>query len=40
MLELWWAESVNVDMRIFFPDVLQKIDIPLERQLRVMSALH
>src|SRR5215831_6160836 len=40
MLELWRTESVNVDVRIFFPDVLQKIDIPFERQFWMMSALH
>src|ERR1700757_4650755 len=40
MLKLWWTESVNIDVRIFFADVLQKIDVPLERQFRMMPALH
>src|SRR5260370_6453256 len=40
MLELRRAESMNVDVRIFFSDVLQKIDIPAERQFRMMPALH
>src|ERR1051325_10831604 len=40
MLELRRTESVNVDVRIFFSDVLQKIDIPLEPQFRMMPALH
>src|SRR5436853_644459 len=40
MLELRRTEPVDVDVRIFFADVLQKIDVPLERQFRVMSALH
>src|SRR6516225_10898512 len=40
MLELRWAESVDVDVRIFFSDVLQEIDVPLERQFRMMPALH
>ena len=31
---------MNVDVRIFFSDVLQKIDIPAERQFRMMPALH
>src|SRR6266496_2641835 len=40
MLKLRRTESVNVDVRIFFTDVLQKIDVPLERQFRMMPALH
>src|SRR5438876_6257699 len=40
MLKLRRTESMNIDVRIFFPDVLQKIDIPLERQFRMVSALH
>ena len=40
MLELRRAESVDVDVRIFFADVTQQIDIPIERQLRMMPALH
>ena len=28
MLELRRAESVNVDVRIFFPDVMEQIEIP------------
>src|SRR5437667_11026099 len=31
---------MDVDVRIFLPDVLQKIDIPLEREFRMMSTLH
>src|SRR2546430_1221171 len=40
MLELWWAESVNIDVRIFLPDVMQEIDIPVEPELGMVSALH
>src|ERR1043166_7817060 len=40
MVKLRRSEPVNVDVRIFFADVLQKIDVPLERQFRVMPALH
>src|SRR5947199_7612086 len=40
MLKLRRTEPVNVDVRIFFTDVPQKIDIPLERQFRMMPALH
>src|SRR6267143_714879 len=40
MLELRGTESVDVNMRIFFADVPQQIDIPVERQFRVMAALH
>src|SRR5947208_7046875 len=40
MLKFRRTESVNVDVRKFCSDVLQKIDVPLERQLRMMPALH
>ena len=40
MLKLGRAESVNIDVRIFFPNVRQQIEIPMERQLRMMPALH
>src|SRR5437773_12234163 len=40
MLKLRRTEPVNVDVRIFFTDVPQKIDIPLERQSRILPALH
>ena len=40
MLKLRRTEPVNIDVRIFFPDVTQQIDIPLERQFRMMPALH
>src|SRR5205085_11940854 len=36
MLKLRRTEPVNVDLRIFFPDVLQKIDIPLESEFRMV----
>ena len=32
MLELRRTESVNVDVRIFLPDVMQQIEIPVEWQ--------
>ena len=31
---------MDIDVRIFFPDVMQKIEIPLKRQLRMVPALH
>jgi hypothetical protein len=40
MLKLRRAESVDINVRIFLPDVLQKIDVPLERQFRMMPTLH
>ena len=40
MLEFRWTESVDVNVRIFFPDVLQQIDIPTKRQFGMMPALH
>jgi hypothetical protein len=40
MLKLRRTESVNIDVRIFFADVVQEIDVPLERQFRMMPALH
>ena len=40
MLKLRRAESVNINVRIFSANVLQKIDIPLERQFRMMPPLH
>src|SRR6266508_5754386 len=40
MLKLRRAESVNIDVRIFVPNVMQKIDVPRERQFGVMPPLH
>ena len=40
MLKLGRTESVNVDVRIFFADVMEKIDIPIEAQFRMMPPLH
>src|ERR1051325_2907609 len=40
MLKLRRTESMNVDVRIFFADVLQKIDVPFKLQFRMMPALH
>src|SRR5262249_31586319 len=40
MLKLRRTKSMNVDVRIFCADVPQKIDVPLERQFRMMPALH
>src|SRR6266576_7107979 len=40
MLKLRRTKPVDVDVRIFFADVSQKIEIPLERQLWMMPALH
>ncbi len=40
MLELRRAETVDVDLGIFFPDVMEEIDIPIEAELRMMTALH
>jgi hypothetical protein len=31
---------VDINVRIFFPDVMQKIDVPLELQFRMMPTLH
>src|SRR5215470_5291356 len=39
MLKLGRTESVDIDVRIFVSDVMEEIDIPLERQLRMMPAL-
>src|SRR6476646_685790 len=40
MLKLRRTEPVDVDVRIFFADVVQEIEVPLERQFRMMPALH
>ena len=40
MLELGRTESVDIDVRILFADVMQKVDVPFERQFRMMPALH
>src|SRR5205085_1149908 len=40
MLEFRRTESVDIDVRILVPDVLEEIEIPRERQLRMMPALH
>src|ERR1700693_1074241 len=40
MLKLRWTKPVDINVRIFFANVSQKIEIPLERQFRMMPALH
>ena len=40
MVELRRAEPVDVDLRKFFPDVAEQIEIPIEAELRMMPALH
>ncbi len=40
MLELRRTEPVDIDMRIFFSDVVKQFQIPLEPELRMMPALH
>ena len=40
MLKLRRTESVNVDMRIFAPDMVQQIEVPLKRKFRMVAALH
>src|SRR4029078_11572827 len=40
MLKLRRTEPMNIDLRIFFADVVQQIDVPFEGQLWVMSPLH
>src|SRR4030095_15535244 len=40
MLKLRRTKPVNIDVRIFFPNVTQKIDVPLEGQFRMMPPLH
>src|SRR5689334_11028376 len=40
MLKLRRTKSVDVDMRIFVADVMQKIQVPLQRQFWMVSALH
>src|SRR6188472_1218909 len=40
MLKLRRTESMNIYVRIFFADVVQEIDVPLELQFRMMPALH
>ena len=40
MIELRRAEAVDVDVRIFFPDVAEQIEIPIDAELRMMTALH
>src|SRR4029453_5024789 len=39
MLKFRRTEPVNIDVRIFFPNVTQQIDIPFEGQLRMMPPL-
>src|SRR5262249_22118801 len=40
MLKLRRTEPVNIDVWIFFADVLQKIGVPFELQFWMMPALH
>ena len=40
MLELRRTESVDIDVRILLPDVTEEIDVPCERQFRMVPALH
>src|SRR5947209_7557906 len=40
MLELRWTKSVNVDVWIFFADVPQQVDVPLQAELGMVSPLH
>ncbi len=40
MLQLGRTEAVDINMRIFFADVAEQFEIPIERQLRVVPALH
>src|SRR6266496_435545 len=40
MMKLRRTESVNIDVRIFFPYVMQEIDVPHERQFRMVPTLH
>src|SRR6266446_6704335 len=40
MLKFRRTESMNVDVRILFSNVLQKINVPLEWQSRMVPALH
>src|SRR6476661_2414157 len=40
MLELWRTEPVNINVRIFFSDVPKQIEVPIERECRMMPALH
>ena len=40
MLELRRAEPMNVDVRIFSPDVMEELEVPIQTELRMMPALH
>ncbi len=40
VVELRRAERVDVDVRVFLADVVEQVEIPVDRQLRVMPALH
>src|SRR2546423_14922945 len=40
MLQLRRTDPVNVDVRLFSADVPKQIEIPLERQSRMVPALH
>ena len=40
MLKLRRTESVDVNVRIFFANMPQQFDVPIERQFRMMAALH
>ena len=40
MLELRRAKTVDVDLRIFFPDVMEQLQVPIEPEFRMVPALH
>src|SRR4051812_27152602 len=40
MLELRWTETMDINVRILLADVPQELEIPVECQRRVMTALH
>src|SRR5438552_4157096 len=40
MLKLRWTKAVDINMRIFFANVPEQFEVPVERQRRVVSALH
>src|SRR6202022_3059433 len=40
MIKLRRTECVNVDLRILLPDVIQQVEVIVDAQLRVVTALH
>src|SRR5260370_16489599 len=40
MIKLRRTECVDVDLRIFLPDVIQQVEVIVDAQLRVVTALH